>query len=54
VEDTVRIPSAPGELTMHPMIYRGHKRIDACWRCMAEQLLAVAPPHEPSARQHHA
>jgi hypothetical protein len=48
VEDTVCIPSAQGLLTMYPMIYLDNRRIDACWRCMAEQLLAVAPPRQPA------
>jgi hypothetical protein len=44
VEGTARISARQGELTMYPMLYLNHTRIDACWRCMAEQLLAVAPP----------
>jgi hypothetical protein len=44
VEGSAHIPSAVGELRMYPMIYLDNRRLDACWRCMGEQLLAVAPP----------
>jgi hypothetical protein len=54
VEGTVHLPSLEGEVVMFPQIRRlGGGQIDACWRCMAEQLLAVAPPRlpaEPSGR----
>jgi hypothetical protein len=53
VEGTVRLPVEPNqrrwgtgeELLMFPQIRRtGGGAVDACWRCMAERLLAIALP----------
>jgi hypothetical protein len=48
VEGTVRLPAMhgypAGELLMWPQIrLRSGDALDACWRCMVEQLLALAP-----------
>jgi hypothetical protein len=51
VEGTVHLPLEPGEVVMFPQIRRlGGGQIDACWRCLAEQLLAVAPPRREETR----
>jgi hypothetical protein len=45
VEGTVRLPSEHSELLMFPSVrLAGGRALDACWRCMAERWLAVAPP----------
>jgi hypothetical protein len=43
----VRMPSERGTLTMAllPCLDYG-ARVDLCWRCLAERLLAVAPPRQ--------
>jgi hypothetical protein len=49
VEGMVHLPSLAGKVVMFPQIRRlGGGPIDACWHCMAEQLLAVAPPRQPA------
>jgi hypothetical protein len=51
VKGSVRMPSERGTLTMAllPCIDYG-ERVDVCWRCLAERLLAVAPPRQPVER----
>jgi hypothetical protein len=58
VEGTVRLPAEPHQpwwqqderLLMFPQIrHTSGGPIDACWRCMAERLLAVTPPRQPVA-----
>jgi hypothetical protein len=49
VEGTVRLPSEHGELLMFPQVrLASGRKIDACWRCLAERLLAIAPPRRAS------
>jgi hypothetical protein len=59
VEGTVHLPAEPQQrwwqqddgLVMYPSlcIRRLNGRpLDACWRCVAERLLAVAPPRDTS------
>ena len=51
VEGTVHLPSLAGKVVMFPQIRRlGGGQIDAGWCCMAEQLLAVAPPRREEGR----
>jgi hypothetical protein len=46
-EGTAHLPSEGGEIVMFPPLRRvGAGPIDAGWRGMAEQLLAVAPPRQ--------
>jgi hypothetical protein len=48
VEGTAHLPSLAGEVVMFPQLRRlGGGPIDACWRGVAEPLLAVAPPRPP-------
>jgi hypothetical protein len=48
-ETRLRMPSERGTLTMSPIVYVEHRdRLDVCWRCLAERILAVAPPRRPS------
>jgi hypothetical protein len=48
VDGSVRMPSERGTLTMSLLPYIEHReRLDVCWRCLAERLLAVAPPRRP-------
>jgi hypothetical protein len=48
VKGSVRMPSERGLLTMSLLPYIEHRdRVDVCWRCLAERLLAVAPPRPP-------
>lgn len=62
VEGTARLPPEPrqrwwkpdDELVMFPQIRRrGGGALDACWRCMAERLLAIAPPRSPALETTH-
>jgi hypothetical protein len=49
VDGSVRMPSEHGTLTMSPIVYIEHRdRLDVCWRCLAERILAVAPPRQAS------
>jgi hypothetical protein len=51
VKGSVRMPSARGTLTMSLLPCLDHReRLDVCWRCLAERLLAVAPPRQPVER----
>jgi hypothetical protein len=51
VEGTAHLPSVAGKVVMFPQLRRlGGGSIYACWRCMAEQLLAVAPPRQEERR----
>jgi hypothetical protein len=58
VEGTLRLPDEPqnpwwqpdDRLVMYPALsFRriNGKPLDACWRCIAERLLAAAPPRAP-------
>jgi hypothetical protein len=50
VEGSVRMPSERGTVTMSLLPSLDHReRLDVCWRCLVEQLLAVAPPRRPAA-----
>jgi hypothetical protein len=45
VEGSVRLPSDRGTVTFSLLPYLEHReRLDVCWRCITERLLAVAPP----------
>jgi hypothetical protein len=49
VKGTARFPSEHGELLFFvaaPRLANGNT-FDACWRCVGERLLAVAPPQRP-------
>jgi hypothetical protein len=48
-ENNLKMPSERGTLTMSPIVYVEHReRLDVCWRCLAERLLAVAPLRRPA------
>jgi hypothetical protein len=60
VEGTVHLPAEPQQpwwqqddsLVMYPSLCirrLSGRPLDACWRCVAERLLAVAPPRQPVA-----
>jgi hypothetical protein len=50
VEGSVRMPSERGTVTLSLLRYLDHReRLDVCWRCLAERLLAMAPPRRPAA-----
>jgi hypothetical protein len=62
VEGTVQLPAEPHQpwwrederLLMFPQIRRtSGGPIDACWRCLAERLLAIAPPRSPALETTH-